>query len=132
MKRAPLGSASAATRKAQIEAAERELGVKLPREYRDRLAARNGGELSTAGEDWRVFPLLDSGDARTSARHIVLETRNARALEGFPKDAVAIASNGKGDFLVMVPGSVPGALDPQVQRWNHETRKCKPVALRYE
>ena len=132
MKRAPLGSASAATRKAQIEAAERDLGAKLPREYRDRLAARNGGDLSTAGEDWRIFPLLDSGDARTAAKHIVLETRNARALEGFPKDAVAIASNGKGDFLVLVPEGSPGGLDPQLQLWNHETRKCKPVALRYE
>jgi len=131
MKRAPLGGAAASTRKAQIEAAERELGVKLPREYRDRLAARNGGDLSTAGEDWRIFPLLVSADARTAAKHIVLETGNARALEGFP-DAVAIASNGKGDFLVLMPGGSPGSLDPQVQLWNRETRKCKPVALRYE
>ena len=123
------------TTEAQVEAAERELGMKLPREYRERLMARNGGELSTAGDDWRVFPIFDPTDrktARRSTNHIVLETRNARALEGFPQGAVAIASNGAGDFLVLMPKGSSGRLDPQVQVWNHETRKCKPAALRYD
>jgi len=123
------------TTEAQVEAAERELGVKLPREYRARLIARNGGELSTAGDDWQVFPVFDTTNRKTttrSANHIVLETRNARAWEGFPKGAVAIASNGTGDYLVLMPARSSGRLDPQVQLWNHETRKCKPVALRYD
>ena len=123
------------TTEAQIEAAERELGVKLPHEYRARLMARNGGELSTAGDDWRVFPVFDPTNRRTTARsanHIVLETRKARAWEGFPKDGVAIAENGAGDFLVLVPAGSSGRLNPQVHLWNHETRKCKPVPLRYD
>ena len=123
------------TTEAQIEAAERELGLKLPHEYRLRLMARNGGELATAGDDWQVFPVFDPTDHKTAARsanHIVLETRNARTWEGFPQDAVAIASNGSGDFLVLMPARSSGRLDPQVHLWNHETRKCKPVALRYD
>jgi hypothetical protein len=123
------------TTEARVEAAERELGVKLPREYRARLMARNGGELSTAGDDWQVFPVFDPTDRKTTARsanHIVLETRNARGWEGFPKGAVAIASNGAGDFLVLMPKGSSGRLDPQVQLWNHETRRCKPVALHYD
>lgn len=123
------------TTEAHIEAAERELGVKLPREYRARLIARNGGELSTAGDDWRVFPVFDPTDRKTagrSANHIVLETGKAREWEGFPKSAVAIASNDAGDFLVLMPAGASGRLNPQVQLWNHETRKCSPVALRYD
>ncbi|NPC58672.1 SMI1/KNR4 family protein [Caenimonas soli] len=118
-----------------VAAAERELGVKLPREYRERLMARNGGELSTAGDDWQVFPVFDATNRKTAGRsagHIVLETRSARAWEGFPQGAVAIASNGAGDLLVLLPMGTPGQLDPQVQVWNHETRKCKPSALRYD
>ena len=123
------------TTEPRIEAAERELGVKLPHEYRMRLLVRNGGELSTAGDIWQVFPVFDTTDRKTAARsanHIVLETRNARSWEGFPQDAVAIASNGAGDFLVLMPSRSTGRLDPQVHLWNHETRKCKPVALRYD
>jgi hypothetical protein len=122
------------TTEIHVAAAERELGVVLPREYRERLLARNGGELTTAGDDWQVFPVFDATNRKTTARsagHIVLETRSARAWEGFPKGAVAIASNGTGDLLVLMPGVAPGSLDPQVQVWNHETRKCKPCALRY-
>ena len=123
------------TTEARIAAAERDLGVKLPGEYRMRLMARNGGELSTAGDDWQVFPVLDttSGEkVARSANHIASETKKARDQEGFPKDAVAIASNDAGDYLVLMPARSSGHLDPQVHLWNHETRKCKPVALHYD
>lgn len=126
------------TTESHIEAAERELGVRLPREFRERLVARNGGELTTAGDDWQVFPVFDSTNRKTASRsagHIVLENRSARGWEGFPPGAVAIASNGSGDLLVLMPkmSSGPlGPLGPQVFVWNHETRKCMPAALRYE
>ena len=79
--------------------------------------------------------MFDATSGRAVGRstdYIVAENRNARALEGFPKDAVAIASNGEGDFLVFLPKDASDRLDPQVFVWNHETRKCKPAALRYE
>lgn len=123
------------TTESHVSAAERELGIKLPREYRERLVARNGGELSTSGDDWQVFPVFDATNRKTAGRsagHIVLETRSARAWDGFPKGAVAIASNGEGDLLVFLAAGTPGQLDPQVHVWNHETRRCKPCALRYD
>lgn len=118
-----------------VEAAERELGVKLPREFRERLIARNGGELSTAGDDWRVFPVFDTSNRKSagrSAAHIVAENQAARTWNGFPEGAVAIASNGEGDLLVFLRDGASGRLGPQVFVWDHETGKCKPAALRYE
>ena len=118
-----------------IAAAERELGVRLPREFRERLLARNGGELSTAGDDWQVFPVLDLSNRRAmgrSAGHLVLENQSARAWKGFPQGAVAIAANGEGDLLVLLAEGPVGRLNPQVNVWNHETRQCTPAALRYD
>jgi hypothetical protein len=123
------------TTESHIEAAERELGVRLPREFRERLLARNGGELTTAGDDWQVFPVFDTTNRKTASRsagHIVLENRSARGWEGFPPAAVVIASNGSGDLLVLMPKVATGPLGPQVFVWSHETRKCTPAALRYE
>jgi hypothetical protein len=124
-----------ATTIAQVETAERYLGVRLPEVYRERLVAVNGGELSTGGEDWRVFPVLDITNHSTAdhgTTDIVSETRHARTLEGFPEDAVAIASNRAGDLLVLLASGSPKRLDPQVQLWDRGTHQCKPVALRYE
>jgi hypothetical protein len=123
-----------ATTMAQIETAERYLGVRLPQEYRERLVSVNGGELSTGGEDWRVFPVLDIANHSTAVHgtaDIVSETRHARTLEGFPENAVAIASNRAGDLLVLLASDCR-RLDPQVRLWNRGTRQCTPVALRYE
>lgn len=121
------------TTEANVEVAEKELAVRLPREYRNRLIAVNGGELTTGGDNWKVFPVLDTSDqrkAKRSANHVVLATLEARARDGFPEDAVAIAENGSGNFLVLLPRK--GRLDPQVHVWDHETRKCVPVPLRYD
>ena len=116
------------TTEANVEVAERDLRVRLPREYRERLMSVNGGELSTGGDDWRVFPVLDASHrAASRTNDIVSETRRARSLDGFPKDAIAIASNTAGDFLVLMPTSSSKSLDPQVQLWSHETHKCKAV-----
>lgn len=82
-----------------------------------------------------VFPVLDpshSQAATSRTKDIVSETRSARSLEGFPGNAVAIASNGAGDLLVLMPTGSSNHLDPQVQRWSHETRQCEAVPLRYD
>jgi hypothetical protein len=76
-----------ATTIAKVETAERYLGVHLPEEFRQRLVSVNGGELSTGGEDWRLFPVLDITNHSTAdhgTTDIVSETRHARTLEGFP------------------------------------------------
>jgi hypothetical protein len=121
------------TTEASIATAERDLAVRLPREYRDRLISVNGGELSTGGDDWAVFPVLDSSRPTAGrTKDIVAETRRARSLQGFPTGAVAIASNTAGDLLVLMPKGESKNLDPQVRLWNHETRQCKAAPLRYD
>ena len=121
------------TNEANVESAEKALGVRLPREFRERLMAMNGGELTTGGDDWKVFPVLDATQPQPVAPgDLVAEAKRAAALPGYPKGAIAIAVNKAGDLLVLLPATLPRRLDPQVQKWSLETQKCKPVALRYD
>lgn len=109
-----------------IEVAERELGTRLLPEHRARLATDNGGEVVCEGEDWLLRPVWDDTDRRTAARttnHIVHETREAREWGTFPRDAIAIASNGSGDLIVVRAGSA------RMERWDHETGECSPVDI---
>jgi hypothetical protein len=124
---------SAPTKEEIVAVAERELGVRLPREYRARLVAANGGALATGGSAWKVFPVRDPArPAASPGGDLVSATHRARAEAGFPADAVAIASNGDGDLLVLVQSASGNRLEAQVHRWSHETRRCKPVPLRYD
>ena len=112
---------------ANIERAEQALGRALPYAMRERLVRHNGGEVA-AGDDqgWQLHPVLDETDRCTIARttsHLVSETEEARGWETFPKGAVAIASNGTGDLLILCAGS------DDVQLWNHETGDCSPVTV---
>ena len=110
----------------RIAAAERELGVRLMIEHRARLARNNGGEVICEGSAWRLHPVWDDTDRRTAARtasHIVHETREARAWSGFPDDAVAIASDGSGDVLIVRAGTT------YVEHWEHETGACVRVEV---
>ncbi|MDR0777518.1 MAG: SMI1/KNR4 family protein [Azonexus sp.] len=123
------------TTKSAIEVAERELGIRLPGEFQVRLMARNGGELSTAGDTWQVFPVADTGKQKMPGHPVgdmVLENQQARARKGFPSGAVAIAANRKGNLLLLLPEKSSGQLGPQVFVWDHETHKCTPSALSYE
>jgi hypothetical protein len=115
------------TTKANVERAEQALGRALPSAMRDRLVRRNGGEL-VADDDqgWQLHPVWDETDRRTIARttsHLVSETEEARTWETFPKGAVAIASNGTGDLLILCAES------EDVQLWDHETGTCSRVSV---
>jgi hypothetical protein len=115
----------------RIVAAETQLGTRLPAGYRIRLIAQNGGEIEADDDDWSVFPVFDSSDrkrASRSANHIVRETQQAATWPGFPKGAVAIASNGTGDLLVFLARD-EHQLDGRVQCWSHETQECTPTEL---
>jgi hypothetical protein len=104
-----------------IREAEVRLGRSLPAALRDRLMKNNGGSARTADDDWELFPVWDPTDRRTmrkTANHLVAETQQARASwAGFPPEAVAVASNGSGDLLVLRPGS------DEIELWLHETRE---------
>lgn len=115
-----------------IKPVELELGVRLPPDYVARLQRDNGGEVLIDGEPWWLFPVRDDTDrtriART-ANHIVLETRSLRSSSGFPAAAVAIAGDGGGNALVLMPGKAdPPSLADDVYRWDHETGEVQHIA----
>lgn len=115
----------------RVAAEESKLGIRLPAEYRNRLIARNGGELETVGDDWQVFPVFDDSDRKRAGRtanHIYRETQNARQWRGFPDAAVAVATNGTGNLLVFLAGE-DGRLDGRLHHWDHETGAVTPTPL---
>jgi hypothetical protein len=111
----------------RVSRAERELERRLPAELQDRLRRDNGGEITAVlaaqqqqmGFDpyWELHPVFDDSDRRRAARsasHIVHETAEARTWRDFPEGAIAVASNGTGDRLIVLPES------DEIVYWNHE------------
>jgi hypothetical protein len=118
-----------------IVATERKLGVSFPPGFRARMSHNNGGVLSTDQDEWQLHPFLDTSDRKRLSRScndIVHETTFARAWRGFPAEAVAIAANGLGDYLVFVP--VPGSTVLQTQPfiWLHETGELESAEFSFE
>jgi hypothetical protein len=54
---------------------------------------------------------------------IVSETERAALWSNFPAGAVAIASNGAGDLLILLPSS------DDLQFWDHETGSVSAVSV---
>lgn len=111
---------------AAISAAEKQLGRSLPADHRERLMRDNGGEVRTLDDIWTLHPVFDESDRKRIARtanHILRETAAAKDWWGFPEDAVAIAANGTGDLLVLLPDY------DRVHRWDHETGTAEPVEV---
>lgn len=112
-----------------ILAAERELGAALPSSYRESMRCANGGDIETEADSWQLYPISDTSDRRRlsrTANHVIQETNLCRGLPGFPQDALAIASNGAGDQLVLLKRGA--AFDPAVYAWSHETAALVKVA----
>ena len=101
-----------------IREAEEKLQAKLPQSYVDFMCRSNGGEVETAVCAWDLYPVWDKSNRKTLARtcnDIVRETEQAKNWTGFPSDAIAIAANGYGDQLILMPN------DQTVYAWDHET-----------
>jgi hypothetical protein len=116
------------TSEEKIVAAEAALGRTLPEPLRTRIAQCNGGEVSTDADDWQLNPVRDATDRKRLARtnsDIVLETDAARDWPGFPKYGIAVASNGTGDLLILLPDS------DKVWLWNHETGEVQIAAVQW-
>lgn len=110
-----------------IERAEKQLGRPLPQALRARLMRENGGEAFSEGDDWQLHPVLDDRDRKRisrTANHLVRETELARReWPRFPSDAVAVAENGSGDIVILLPGS------DDFIRWLHEDGTTAPIDL---
>jgi hypothetical protein len=102
------------------------LGRRLPEAWRQRLMAQNGGIARARLESWDLYKIRDTTDVRRLKRsmsHVLRETELNRDQEHFPRDGIALASNGGGDQLVLL-----GTGD-QVYFWSHESGELEPVEV---
>jgi hypothetical protein len=112
-----------------LRAAEEKLGAKLPDSYRRAMMVGNGGEVATDSEDWYLYPIMDSTDKKRLARtcnDVVAETANLAGWERFPRQAIAIANNGEGDYLLFL--RLNDRFEATVYCWSHETGELTEVA----
>lgn len=106
-----------------IEKVENQLGKKFPLWLTERLLKENGGKIEALDDSWELFSVLDNRDKKhltRSATQIITETKTAKQWEGFPQEAIAIASNGTGDLLVLLPKDEQ-SLDDKVYLWEHDS-----------
>jgi hypothetical protein len=115
-----------------IESSEKKLGLMFPDSFKNRMCRENGGTVTTKEDDWQLFPFFDEADQKRmnrTANHIVLETKQARNWANFPLSGIAIASNGSGDFLILLPTEQDEKiLGAEIFSWYHETGEVKEVA----
>jgi hypothetical protein len=112
-----------------LVAAEEALGARFPASYRKAMARANGGEVEALSGSWQLHPIADSSDRKRLARtanHVVRETRSMLEWPRFPGSAVAIATNGTGDQLVLLREGE--ALKEAIYYWSHETGDIEPIA----
>lgn len=115
-----------------INETEQELGLVFPDKFKSKMTKENGGELMTENDDWQLFPFFDKSDNKRISRtcnHIGLETKQAKEWNTFPTNGVAIASNGCGDHLVLLPTAEnEKVLSDEIFIWLHETGQIEKVA----
>jgi len=108
-----------------IDREELALGAALPTSLRQFLLASNGGEVDGEDDVWQVFPVRDDTDRKRltrTASHIARETSTARRWDGFPAEGIAIASNGSGDYLVVLPSKDDVASGAAaIYFWDHDS-----------
>jgi SMI1 / KNR4 family (SUKH-1) len=115
-----------------IKETEVELGIEFPKSFIQKMEKENGGEFSTEEDDWILFPFFDKFDNKRISRtcnHIVLETRQLREIEDFPEYGIAIAENGCGDNLILLPfESDKTKLKDKIYIWLHESGEIIEIA----
>ena len=112
-----------------VDAAEHGLGLPLPASYRQAMQRSNGGEIEVGDDVWWLHPIADPSDRKRLARSanpVLKETAGCQDWPRFPAGALAIASNGSGDQLVLLRGA--SAFEPAVYEWSHETGELCQVA----
>jgi hypothetical protein len=100
--------------------------------FRGKMIRENGGSVRAADDIWWLYPIFDSSDKKRIARtcnDIVRETRKMREWPRFPAGAVAIASNGTADQLILMPKEESKHdLNSAVFWWHYETGEVRKVA----
>jgi hypothetical protein len=115
-----------------ISETEQTCSVFFPEKFKQKMMIENGGDIITEDDDWQLFPFLDKTDNKRISRtcnDIILETINAREWDNFPQNAFAIASNGMGDKLILLPSIIDSKkLEDKIYIWLHETGEIEEMA----
>jgi len=115
-----------------IQDTEKELGLFFPDIFKQKMMLENGGEIQTDEDDWQLFPFFDKTDNKRISRtcnHIIHETKQAKEWDDFPESAISIASNGCGDYLVLLIDKNNGKqLNDEIFLWLHETGGLVKIA----
>ena len=119
--------------KKYIIEAEQELGIVFPDSFKAKMEKENGGGLVADNDDWNLFPFFDKSDRKRISRtcnHIILETKRMKEeWRNFPNDGIAIASNGSGDFLILLPEKEGSKIfRNEIYAWYHEIGTPEKVA----
>ena len=112
-----------------VSRAEETLGAQLPIAYVSLLMRNNGG--SVLGGKWHLHPIRDDSSRKRLGRttnDILHETKWASGYPTFPRGAVAIASNGTADQLVLLRSETLPEFEPRVYWWYHDTGDLSVVA----
>jgi hypothetical protein len=115
-----------------IHETETELGFEFPDKFKQKMIIENGGEILTDEDDWQIYPFFDKSDNKRISRtcnHIGLETKQAKEWDNFPANAIAIATNGCGDHLILLPKDNNNKkLSDEIYFWFHETGEITKIA----
>ena len=115
-----------------IEQAEEKLNRKLPEVYKEEIQEENGGEADTYEEIWELYHICDNSDKKRFSRtwnDIIKHTEDLQDYEGFPEEALTIATNGAGDELILLPNKNNKSIyDDTIYVWSHETCEVIEVA----
>ena len=115
-----------------ITETEKQLGLKFPLTFKEKMKIENGGGIETADDSWTIHPFFDKSDVKRIKRttnNIILETKNSREWDNFPTTGIAIGDNGSGDKLILLPTeNDPTQLSDKIYFWSHETGEITEIA----
>ena len=111
---------------------EGRIGAKLPQDYRSAMMDSNGGCVETYDDYWSLFPLDDRSSPKLISRtsnHVLRETAEAKKWPNYHENALAIAENGAGDYLVIFQKGPEFELG--IFAWLHEDGSLVTVAQHF-
>lgn len=112
-----------------IQECEEELGAKFPESYRRAMLEQNGGLIELDSLEWTLVPIFDPTEPRELSAfdsHVISETKLGSKWNGFPNNAVVIACNMFGDYLILLRWGQK--FSNRVYLWDHDVGELWCVA----
>ncbi len=118
----------------EISKTEKELNLKFPPSFVEKMQSDNGGELVLENEVWQIIPFKNRSSKKLFIRtnnDIIYELKQAREQENFPEECIPFAFDGTGNYLVFRKDK-EGILGSEVFFWFHKTGKLTKKAKNFK